>query len=114
MHRLLADEPLHIQPQLIILDQWQRLLEDLDEEFLAGGQQQVQHVEHMGGQRLVGNVMKRQVRPVELDIASLENETLVVGGTRFSRVRPHCAVIDGEHKAPLPWTFTLTHHMSPQ
>jgi hypothetical protein len=37
VHRFLADEPLHVEPQLVVLDQRQRLLEHVDEELLASG-----------------------------------------------------------------------------
>ena len=103
MHRLLADESLHVQPQLIVLDQRQCLLEDLDEEFLARGQQQVQDVEDVGGHRLVGHVVKRQRSPVEADIASLEDKTFVVG---WRLVRTRCLIFDGEHHGPLPRRLT--------
>lgn len=83
MHRLLTDESLHVQPQLIVLDQRQRLLEDPDEELLAGRQQHMQNVENVGGHRLVGHIVKWQVCPVEFDISRLEDETFVVGGARL-------------------------------
>jgi len=59
VHGLLADEALDVKPQLIVLDQRQRLLEHVDEELLAGGQQQVQDVEDVGGERLAGHVVER-------------------------------------------------------
>ena len=94
---LLADESLHVEPQLVVLDQRQRLLEYLDEELLARGQQQVQHIEDVRGERLVGHVVERQLRPVEVDVARLEDESLVVE-RRVMRTR--CLVIDGEHREP--------------
>ncbi len=97
MHGLLADEALDVEPQLVVLDQWQRLLEDLDEELLAGGQQQVQHVEDVRRERLTGHVVERQLRPVEVDIARLEHQSLVV---QRGVVRTRCLVVDGQHHAP--------------
>jgi len=58
--------------KLVVLDQRQCLLEQVDEELFAGWQQQVQHVEHVRGERLAGHVVKRQLRPVERDVARLE------------------------------------------
>src|ERR1700757_2979488 len=101
VHGLLTDESLHIQPQLIVMDQWQRLLEHLDEELLARGQQQVQDVEDVSGKRLVGHVMKRQLCPVERDIARLEHQALVV---ERCVVRTRCLVVDGEHPDPLAFS----------
>ena len=65
--------------QLVVLDQRQCLLEQVDEELFAGRQQQVQHVEHVRGERLAGHVVKRQLRPVERDVARLEDQSLVIG-----------------------------------
>ena len=78
MHGLLTDESLHVQPQLVILDQWQRVLERPDDELLARRQQQVQDVAEMGGERLVGHVVERQLRPIELDVTRLQNDPLVI------------------------------------
>ena len=78
VHRLLADETLHVEAQLIVFDQRKRLLEQVDEKLLAGRQQQMQHVEHVRGERLVGHVVKRQLRPVEGDVARLEDQSLVI------------------------------------
>ena len=94
MHRLLADESLHVQPQLIVLDQRQRLLEHLDEELFARRQQQVQHVEDVGGHGFVGHIVKRQPGPIELDITRLQDEMLLVGDRDF-----------GRHGRPLPSVF---------
>lgn len=69
VHRLLPDESLDVEPQLIVFDQRQGLLEHVDEELLARGQQQVQDVEDVGGERLAGHVMERQCRPIEVHVA---------------------------------------------
>ena len=69
---------LHVEPQLVVLDQRQGLLEHVDEELFAGRQQQVQHVEDVGGERLARHVMERQLRPVELDVARLEDQSFVI------------------------------------
>src|SRR6185312_2476447 len=97
MHRLLTDETLHVQPQLVVLDQRQRLLEYLDKKLLARGQQQMQNVEDMSCQRLVGHIVKRQVGPVELDIARLEDQALVIKGRV---VRTDCLVVNRNHVEP--------------
>ena len=78
MHSLLPDEALHIEPQLVVSDQRQRLLEHLDEELFARGQQQVQDVQDVSCVRLIGHVVKRQLGPVELDVTRLEEQSLVV------------------------------------
>src|SRR6201999_1811437 len=98
MHRLLADESLHIEPQLVVFDQWQRLLEQVDEELLAGRQQQVQHVEHVGSERLTGHVVKRQVRPVERDVARFEDQSFVIAQRPGTwQVRTDTLLVDREH-----------------
>jgi hypothetical protein len=63
---------------LVVLDQRQRFLEYLDDELLARWQQQVQDVAEMGGEGLVGHVVERQLRPVELDVTRLEDESFVI------------------------------------
>ena len=87
MHRLLADESLHIKPQLVVLDQRQSLLEHVDEELFTGRQQQVQHIEDMSGERLARHVMERQLRPVELDVARLEDQSFVIAPFMGARPR---------------------------
>jgi hypothetical protein len=57
----------------------------------------------MGGQRLVGHVVKWQLCPVELDITRLEHQTLVVQ-RRVMWTR--CPVIDGEQCAPYLGVYT--------
>ena len=103
MHRLLADESLHIKPQLVVLDQRQSLLEHVDEELFTGRQQQVQHVEDMSGERLARHVMERQLRPVELDVARLEDQSFVIAPLMMGpspatwQVRTDSLVVDREH-----------------
>lgn len=77
---LLADEAEHLLAQLLVGDQRQRLLEHLDEPALALGQQQVQHVDGVGGHRLVRDPVQRQLGPVEADVPGFEDEVLVDRG----------------------------------
>src|SRR5271166_40293 len=103
MHRLLADEPLHIEPQLVVLDQRQSLLEHVDEELFAGRQQQVQDIENVGGERFTRHVVQRQLRPVEVDVARLENQSFVIGRIPPTwQMRTDSVVVDREHRASLP------------
>ena len=97
MHGLLADEALHVQPQLIVLDQRQGVLERLDDELLTRRQQQVQDVAEVGGEGLVGHVVERQLRPVEFDVARLQDDPLVIErGVVWTRR----LVVDREHRGP--------------
>ena len=70
--RFLADEPLDVEAHLVILDQRQGVLEHLDEELLTSRKQQMQDIEHVGGQGLARHIVKRQLRPVEMHVASLQ------------------------------------------
>lgn len=95
VHSLLADESLHIAPQLIVFDQRQGVLERVDDELLTRRQQQMQHVAEVGGEGLVRHVVERQRRPVEVDVTRLQDDALVI---ERGVMRARCHVIDGEHR----------------
>ncbi len=62
---LLAHEPADVAAQLGVGDQGQAFLEDLYEPALPGGQQQVQHVDDVGGGGFVRYPVQRGALPVE-------------------------------------------------
>ncbi|GAB7032191.1 hypothetical protein JCM4914_36520 [Streptomyces platensis subsp. malvinus] len=79
MDGLLAHEDLDVLAQLIVPDQREPLLEDLDEPPLPGRQQQVQHVDDVGGGGLVGYPQQRCPMPVERGPARGDRVVLLEG-----------------------------------
>ena len=69
---LLADEPAHVVGQLGILHQRQRLVERGDEPALGGGQHDVEQADHVGGDRMAGDPVQRDVGDVEVHLAGLD------------------------------------------
>lgn len=68
----LPDEPDHVLVQLAVMDHRKDLAEDLHEPAFGFRQEEVEHVDVVRGERLAGNPLKGQVRPVEPHLSGVE------------------------------------------
>ncbi len=78
VHGLLADEAEDVLLEPLVADQRDGLLEHLDEPAFALRQRQVQHVDRVRRLRFAGDPVHRQRGPVELDVARVQDDLLVV------------------------------------
>ena len=105
VHRLLADESDDVFTELLVLDEGKSFLEGLDKPFLTGREEQMEHVENVCAERIARNPVHGQIGPVELDIASLQQDVIRLGerrsGCRYllrHLATPSCLPIGGERQ----------------
>ena len=96
---LLADEAAHVVGQLRILDQWQRLVEGVDEPPLGRGQHDVEQADHVRGDRVAGNPVQRDAGDVEVHLAGLDLYRARVDLLFETARTQHCGLLrkDGGH-----------------
>lgn len=110
VHGLLADEPDHVLAEPVVADVRQDLLVDVHEPPLSGGQQEMQHVDRVRGERVVRYPVQRCPVPGEGDPACLERDALVSDGPRCPalRIRHGVNVLTGRGRVQPSCTLFFT------